>query len=24
VKPEALNSAARRAVETFLSGYGRR
>jgi AcrR family transcriptional regulator len=23
VKPEALNSAARRAVETFLSGYGR-
>jgi hypothetical protein len=24
VKPEALNSAARRAVETFLSGYERR
>ena len=24
VKPEALNSAARRTVETFLSGYGRR
>jgi AcrR family transcriptional regulator len=24
VKPEALNSAARRAVETFLSGYARR
>ena len=24
VKPEALNSAARRAVETFLSAYGRR
>ena len=23
VKPEALNTAARRAVETFLSGYGR-
>jgi AefR-like transcriptional repressor, C-terminal domain len=23
VKPEALNSAARRAVETFLSGYAR-
>lgn len=24
LKPEALNSAARRAVEAFLSGYGRR
>jgi hypothetical protein len=24
VKPEALHSGARRAVETFLSGYGRR
>jgi AefR-like transcriptional repressor, C-terminal domain len=24
VKPEVLNGAARRAVETFLSGYGRR
>jgi AefR-like transcriptional repressor, C-terminal domain len=23
VRPEALNSAARRAIETFLSGYAR-